>query len=554
MAYRIIIILAALVLLGCNRTDSRLEHVAQIVSANPQQALECLDSINPALLSGADSHYYDFLSIKARDKAYITHTSDSLILSVIDYFKGTDLYPETLYYGGRVYSDMGDFPTALQYFHDALDLLPSGTDKAELRGCVLSQTGRLLTNMGMYKQSIPYLKDALELTIAQKDSVNLPYDYEMLGSAYLDINEYDTARIYFEKAYNLALHMKEEDVAFMKGHLAIAYYKEGNISTALSLIRNVPHNTFDYDADFFSAYAANIYYKAGIVDTAYIYAKEITKSKSADYRIVVYHLLLDSTLALYSPIDTLINYAEDYRKTLRELHEGNDIKSSMIQNSLYNYSLHERKSARLAKSRMKLIVWLAIAVVVILALTCAIILRQRMLLKKQVLLQNALQTISELNSKLNNYEHHESMIGPDSIEGLQESINDEISRLKENISNISNAHNNAVETEAYRKIIELLDNGGILKDTDPLWDTIYESVRELSPQFELTLKRISANKLSMQDYRLALLTKLGLSTSQIGELLCKSKSAITYRRKQFCAKVFNGSITNDELNAVLRQI
>lgn len=47
------------------------------------------------------------------------HTSDSLILDVIDYYSSNDdrnLYPEVLYYGGRVYSDLGDYPTSLSYF------------------------------------------------------------------------------------------------------------------------------------------------------------------------------------------------------------------------------------------------------------------------------------------------------------------------------------------------------------------------------------------------------------------------------------------------------
>lgn len=554
MAYRIIIILAAFVLLGCNSTDRRLDHIAQIVSANPQQALECLDSINPALLSGADSHYYDFLSIKARDKAYITHTSDSLILSVIDYFKGTDLYPETLYYGGRVYSDMGDFPTALQYFHDALDLLPPETDKAELRGCVLSQTGRLLTNLQMLDEALPYLKECLELSVMLNDTANIPYDYQLLGCAYRDLNEYDSAHICFTKAYDAAKCLTDEDMAIMQGYIGMSFYNKNQLDSAQYYIKGVPERVTGQVKGFFEACATKIYYKAAIYDTAFIYAKKNITSLDFSYQVNGYRHLLSPELRDRLHPDSIYPYYEKYLDALVKQYKHYNADATIHQNSLYNYSLHERKSARLAKSRMKLIIWLAIAAVVILALTCAIILRQRILLKKQVLLQNALHTISELNRKLNNYECPKSVVDPDSIEELQHRIDDEIARLKENISNISNAHNNAVETEAYCKLIGILEKGGVLKDTDPLWDTIYESVCELSPEFESTLKRISVNKLSMQDYRLALLIKLGLSTSQISQLLCRAKSTIMYRRKQFCAKVFNDRITTDELNAILRQI
>ena len=62
--------------------------------------------------------------MKIADKNYVTHTSDSLILRVIDHeesHKGDGRYAEALYYGGRVYSDLGDYPTSLKYFQQSLE-------------------------------------------------------------------------------------------------------------------------------------------------------------------------------------------------------------------------------------------------------------------------------------------------------------------------------------------------------------------------------------------------------------------------------------------------
>jgi hypothetical protein len=102
--------------LGCSniKHDNRLTSIADIVDDSPFSAIEALDSIDHTSLNTSDRHYYDFLSIKARDKAYITHTSDSLILDVIEYYadhQTEGLYAESLYYGGRVYSDMGASPS-----------------------------------------------------------------------------------------------------------------------------------------------------------------------------------------------------------------------------------------------------------------------------------------------------------------------------------------------------------------------------------------------------------------------------------------------------------
>ena len=58
-------------------------------------------------------------------------STDSLIRTVLEYYEkhpGSEQYPEALYYGGRVYSDLGDSPTALRYFQHALDALSGETN------------------------------------------------------------------------------------------------------------------------------------------------------------------------------------------------------------------------------------------------------------------------------------------------------------------------------------------------------------------------------------------------------------------------------------------
>lgn len=130
---------------GCEKAheDQRLSKVYDIVNENPKEAIDILDSIDPVTLSEADRHFYDFLSIKAKDKAYIWHKSDSLILDVKKWYASNPkygLYPEAVYYTARVYSDLGDKPTALRYFQEALDLLPEEDEDRNLRLRILSQT------------------------------------------------------------------------------------------------------------------------------------------------------------------------------------------------------------------------------------------------------------------------------------------------------------------------------------------------------------------------------------------------------------------------------
>lgn len=142
------------------------DYIEKVISDSPERAIVILDSIDRSSLTEADRHLADLLSIESRDKAYITHTSDSLVLDVMDYYsshKDDRLYPLALYYGGRVYSDLGDYPTALRYFQSALDVIPDDTDNLELKSAALSQTGRLLDNLKLHSDAIPYLEKSIEI-------------------------------------------------------------------------------------------------------------------------------------------------------------------------------------------------------------------------------------------------------------------------------------------------------------------------------------------------------------------------------------------------------
>ncbi len=182
-----IIIIVGMMLACCGRQhDPRLDRAAVLAAEHPDSALALLDSIAPASLSEADRHYRDLLSIRAADKAYVTHTSDSLILDVIDYYadhrSAPDHYPMALYYGGRVYDDLGDYPTAMQYFQDAIDLLPPDTDDQDLRSSALSQYGRMLNYLRLYDEALTIVESAIDAEEMMGDTASLIYDLQLLAS------------------------------------------------------------------------------------------------------------------------------------------------------------------------------------------------------------------------------------------------------------------------------------------------------------------------------------------------------------------------------------
>ena len=212
-----ILISVILLLLGCSESkhDERLVHIAEIVSDEPEEALRCLDSISPAGLAEADRHYYDFLTIKATDKAYILHQSDSLILDVINYYASHSedkLYPEVLYYAGRVYTDLGDSPTALRYYQMAIEESKKRPN-SELDYRLLSQTGRLLNSINLFDEAISYIEAALKIERQDNDTLKIINDLHLLGGTYLRACDYAPAEKYFREAYYLSNGFSEYKVA-----------------------------------------------------------------------------------------------------------------------------------------------------------------------------------------------------------------------------------------------------------------------------------------------------------------------------------------------------
>lgn len=240
---------------GCSRRpDTRLTRIAAIVSDHPEMALQDLDSINPDGLSESDRHFHDFLTIKARDKASVPHVSDSLILDVIDYYsahQSDPIYPEALYYGGRVHYELGDYPTALQYFQQALDNPGHAPDTTDLKNRLNSQIGWLLCDLRLYQRAIPYFSQMLKDKMDERDSIGIVFAQQGLGGAYYDLgtlSDIDSTRndllnkadSILSRSLDYTVKLPNAFGANSRIFLAAVKQATGDIGTAVNLIRHTP--------------------------------------------------------------------------------------------------------------------------------------------------------------------------------------------------------------------------------------------------------------------------------------------------------------------------
>ena len=579
MLYRLLFLTFIFTMIGCSprQHDKRLVSIDRTLSYSPVDALQRLDSIDYATLPETDRYYYDFLTLKAKDKCYIEHTSDSTILKLIDYYSEVDnkLYFEALYYGGRVYSDMGDKPTALQYFHQALDNYPEDTPDLDMKANILSQTGRLLTSINLFNEAVPYIEEAIAIDKQLGDTLNMVYDIQLLGGTYLRARELDKAELQFNKAIDLSNSLPPSFKAKSRMSLAEIKYQQGELDSALVLIRGSIDSVRQMSRNNALAYASKIYLMKGAIDTAYIYSYELLHSPDPTNKGTAYHTLLSPSLRNLIPLDTIDQYISEYRGFLENYYDSNKMQLAINEQNFYNYQLHERERIKAEKSNARLIKWILGISLLSLLLAVAVLYYKNKVRKTLINLHIALKNIDTLNQNMspskqrsnfaekaigNEVNQHESIA--DDLINRNILISKEERDLREELrtkllsiySNYENEYLSPIilRSEVYQKLQELIKQSKVLSFDDPLFDELEKIVIEASPKFKENLHLLTQSRLTTTDIHTAILIKCHIQPSQMATLLGRTKSTIVSRRESLSLKIFGEKMGTKVIDGIIR--
>ena len=549
---------------GCSRPepDAALMRVAGLVSDDPEAALAMLDSVDTRQLSDADRHYHDFLSVKARDKAYVTHESDSLVLDVIDYYSsrpGNPLYAEALYYGGRVYTDLGDYPTALRYYQKALDTIDAATDTTDLKGRLNSQIGMLFETLRLYDKARPYYEAVLKQKMEERDSVVIVYTLQRLGSIWHDCGEQDRADSLLTQSLEYATGLPEYLPAMSRVLLAGVRQEKGDLSNALSLVRNTPELVEPISRNVALAYAADIYLEAGIMDTAYMYAHELVTNEDMTNKKTGYRILTSPEFRQWLPPDTLSRYYADYKRVLEDYFNDNRNELALLQKSRYDYSLHERESQKAHRTN-DLLMWVIAGCVLLMLLLAVAVLYVKYRNKSNIVrLHEALISLEQLRHQLETYS--QEMPDSPSVEDPVEPENgnsehDLRQRLRRELMDLyeSSGHRKIpqpiLESDVYSEIQSLLMVDSSIKGE--LWNELERVVSEASPNFNRNLELLAQTGLTKADRQTALLIKCGFRPSEMKVLLGVTNGAVVSRRNTLGRKLIGRKENADVVTGIIR--
>ena len=540
---------------GCSDRErvNTFNEIENRISTDPKAAVLFVDSLAAdstwsAGMSKAERARFDLLRVKSADKAYVRHTSDSLIRTVLEYYEkhpGSEQYPEALYYGGRVYSDLGDSPTALRYFQQALDALPEKDANTGLRCRILSQTGRLLNSLRLYDKAIPYLEEVISLESRDTVSKNLVYNMELLGAVNFHARNYDTAEKLFTGALEIAESRWPDLVARQKMYLAAVKREEGDYETALSLIRGIPETIKDDYLTTALGCAAKIYLSAGDKDTARMYASRLANLENSNNQKEGFHLLLSPELIDRLPEDSVVPLVHRYRDVVEKFVSKNGDTGALIQNAYYNYSLHERERAESDRDKLHLQQTISIILCVAVLLLGGLFYMAVRNKNNKIKLHEAISELKTLKGQLlpatlsDGIRNREKVDArPLSTQRLQDELRREWLDIYHSMADLPAVSEQILMSDAYKEIVRRLENGKNISPQSPLWSEIGKTVRDCFPDFEHRLRILMGRKPKRDEYRTALLIKCGMTSSQTARLFSVVKSAINYRRKSLAGSLF----------------
>lgn len=547
---------------GCGRTplNPTLVELEDMADTTPEVALDSLHCISKEYLSRADKVYYDFLSVKLADKAVINHTSDSVIVPVIDYYSShatKDRYTEALYYGGRVYHDIGDYPSAIKYYRAALNMIGDDRKSLILKSKMTAQLAGLLNSMRLFDEAHRYINMSIEIDKELHDTVNLMYDLEVLGFNYINCKKYEAAIGPLKKASAIANKLNPMAAIRDSTYLAAIKHYQNESAAAVKLIKNIPlkidDKEFKCDNDtkqLVYSYAADIYRCAGFPDSAYKYALKLVKIKDARNLKKGYLILLSDELKDLVPADSIRAYVRHYTAAVESYMNSRGDANALIQNTQFNYSIVERDKQKALEKKRVIERWLALSVIVLLLAIIAVIYYRDKSNRTLIRLRSALDSSRELRKQLEADDAKGKDYGPGTgptpevasevtaevtpevtAEYLRRQLIDELTAVCDSKKKRLPLSPEIGNSRAYAELQNYIKEKRAIPDTSPLWGELHSVIIEASPNFDRRLQLLSPGKIKTDAYRIMLLIKCGVTPTQLCVLIGRAKGTLSTRRK-----------------------
>ena len=549
-----------------------MQQAEALMNTRPDSALTLLESTTDslAMLPEEARMYHSLLTIQAKDKLYITHTSDSLINRIVSFYEDdgdSDRLMMAYYYQGSTYRDMNDAPRALKAFQQAVDLNVTNLD---LLAKTYNQMGTLFMYQGLHDEVIQVNRKAIEAYLSLGKRHKISYFQRDIARMYDMKNISDSALFYYKEACHTALNgndsiRHDEIFSEMGGFL----YETGNLTEAKQIQKQIEQSKYVRNKAHIYSILGHIYDDLQLWDSAYYYKTKVLENGSLDK-------MYSSYVGLSHLEQIKGNFKKAYetlRKAIRlndSIHRTTQTEAIAKINALYNYQHTEAENTRLMLEKEKQKNWILIMLISLIStisIGAGIIFRQKQKKEQalsraekrrkleeeryqssQAAIRNNEQKIKELDLLLENAKRKNDHLQQELFDAQQQ-------KLK--------AHNEAIvlwnkeqkirltafkTSDIYKEILQASKDEEM--NMTPLkqpgkWVIIQEHIDSIYPNFTGRLHKLCPS-LSDTDVQVCYLAKMGITPSGIGRVLKLSRQAISNIRKRIMQKI--GAATGETSN------
>ena len=506
-------------LMSCRPTPQYPEALLladSLTQCNADSAVRLLQELAPTLSQAKEPvrRYHQLLTIKAQDKAFIPHTSDSLVLTLLRYYQEEGdprLLPEACYYAGRVTRDLGDAPQALDYFHQALDALQTSDYQSrmqgqeertlKLQGKIHAQMGYLFRRQHLYDEAIKAMEEGYAIDSLNQDTLGMLLRLCEVGNLYQYKKEYDLASSCYERSKKLASSINDS-AQYIKTLYQEATLMEdlGKYDSARIIIEKLPVlDNYNY-----LSIVASIYAHCKLESKALDIYKKLTTSSNLVAKSNA-NLWLGNDANIRGNAIAASEYFRTYMSLEDSLNRQKNENAVILSQSLYNYQLREKKIHKLEiqEYRHNIAAWMLLASVTLLILLFYIEHTRKMKIKQQYELLQGLIAASKMD-----LEHKKSITA---------------ATMKE-----------LIEGDIYIHLKKLCEKRTPLKEEE--WLMVEKVLLSYFPDFIPKLR--GTYNYNETEWKLSLLLKMGFSWAEIASLIGRSYTAIHSSQTRLLKKLF----------------
>lgn len=537
-----------------------IQRADSIVNIEPDSAVVLLKQLKDSISSEPKSTqmYYYLLSIKARDKAYIPHTSDSLILQIVHYYENKEdkkHLPEAYYYAGRICRDLGDAPQALDYFQKAIEVL-EGSKDYRLFSRIYGQMGTLYMYQDIYDEALKAHKMTYHYATLANDSTAIIFNLRDIGDTFTGCNNTDSALYYYKKAYEQAKIVGNQHfIDIVQMGLASLYKQLKKYDLARKVLQSPLDNLTKERQNAIFAISADLYYQAENLDSAAYYYDQVIQLGNI-YTTQTAHWGLAKIAKEGADYQTMLEHINQYEIYTDSIQKTTNTEIIHKMQSLYDYQLRVKENNLLRIQNAKQELWIIYIIFALIILIAFIIIytqynkRKKHLLKEQLAKLNNIKDgqykksshfieannkrIQELEIQLESSTEQNSILKA-LLQAKKEQIIQTNSKIATDQKEQELAETAFRQSQIYSHfhIASNDDNMKLAKDD---WQTLQIQIDSCYKGFTSRLRVLyPVSDIEMQ---ICLLLKANLTTTGIAKLTGRSKSAIVSARKNLYEKIY----------------